>query len=58
MNYLMFDIIFLRIIFRWARYSLIRRPVHLPLPKEATDGGPTLPEVMLPVHTRLPIQTL
>ena len=58
MNFLIFDITFLPTISRWARSSPIRRLVRLPLPKEVIDGGPTLPEVILRVHTRLPTQIL
>jgi hypothetical protein len=58
MNFPMFDITFLLIIFHWARFGPMCRLVHLPLLKEATGGGLTLPEVTLRVHTRLRTQSL
>lgn len=58
MNFLIFDITFLPTIFHWAHFSPVHRLVHLPLPKEATDGEQTLPEVMSRVHTKLQTQSL
>ena len=58
MNCPMFDITSLLIILHWARFGPMYRLVHLPLPKEAIDGGLTLPEVTPRVHTRLRTQSL
>lgn len=52
MNFPMFDITSLPIIFRWARSSPMLRLVHLPLQKEATGGGLTLPGVTPHVHMK------